>query len=62
MSLQDILAWFDNLEKKGFDYSDVISEIGRQLPEEQKLLPEMRSEILAMQFQDNTGHNVWNTY
>lgn len=40
----------------------MISEIGKQLPDEEKALPEVRSEILAMQFQDNTGHDVWNTY
>ena len=62
MNLQDILATYDNPEKKGFDYNDVISEIGKQLPDEEKALPEVRSEILAMQFQDNTGHDVWNTY
>lgn len=62
VNLQDILATFDNPEKKQFDYDDVISEIGKQLSEEQKSMPEARSEILAMQFQDNTGRDVWNTY
>lgn len=62
MNLQEILATFDNPEKKGFDYDDVISAIGKLLPKEQTSLPEVRSEILAMQFQDNSGHDVWNTY
>lgn len=62
MNLQEVLATFDKPEKKGFDYNDVISAIGKLLPDEQKSLPEVRSEILAMQFQDNTGHDVWNTY
>ena len=42
MNLQNILATFDNPEKKGFDYSDVISEIGKQLPDEEKELQEVR--------------------
>ena len=60
--LQEILATYDNPEKKGFDYDNVISAIGNQLQEEKKSRPDVRSEILAMQFQDNAGHDVWNTY
>lgn len=62
MSLKEILAEFDNPEKKDFDCDDVLSAIGKQLPKDKLSLPEVRSEILAMQFQDTTGRDVWNTY
>lgn len=62
MTLKDILSEYDNPETKKFSYEDVLSAIGKQLPKEQMALPDVRSEILAMQFQDNTGHDVWNTY
>lgn len=62
ITLQEILALFETPEKKRFDYDDVTSEIKKQLSNDQLSLPEVRSEVLAMQFQDNTGHNVWNTY
>lgn len=62
MTLKDILSKYDNPETKQFSYYDVASAIGKQLPKEQSSLPEVRSEMLAMQFQDNTGQDVWNTY
>lgn len=62
IALQEILTTFDNPDKKKFDYNDVASAIRNQLSEEQLSQPDVRSEILAMQFQDNTGHDVWNTY
>ena len=62
ITLKDILAEFDNPETKQFSYYDVASAIGKQLPKDQLSLPEVRSEMLAMQFQDNTGQDIWNTY
>lgn len=62
MTLKDILSKYDNPETKKFSYEDVSSAIGKQLHKEQLAPPDVRSEMLAMQFQDNTGHDVWGTY
>lgn len=62
MTLKDILSKYDNPETKNFSYDDASSAIGKQLPKDLLSLPKVRSEMLAMQFQDNTGHDVWNTY
>lgn len=62
ITLKDILTKYDNPETNHFSYEDVASAIGKQLPKEQSSYSEVRSEMLAMQFQDNTGHDVWNTY
>ena len=62
ITLKDILSKYDNPETKQFSYDEVASAIGKQFPNDLLSLPEVRSEMLAMQFQDNTGHDVWNTY
>ena len=62
MTLQEILATYDSPDAKKFSYEDVVSAIGKLSSKEQLSLPDVRSEMLAMQFQDNTGHDVWNTY
>lgn len=62
MTQKDILSKYDNPETKQFSYEEVASAIGKQLPKEQMSQPNVRSEMLSMQFQDNTGHDVWKTY
>lgn len=59
-SLQDILAIYDNPEKKGFEYYDVNDAI-KQLPEEVVKSDAAQYEMLAMLFSEGSS-DEWGTY
>lgn len=59
--LKDILAIYDDVNKKGFECYDVSADI-RKLPDSSVSLFDAQSEILAMMFQDGGGKGDWNTY
>lgn len=60
-TLKEALQLFDNPEKRHFHYFEVSNAIA-QLPEEITSSFEAQAEYLAMEFQDKTGKEHWNTY
>ena len=59
--LKEVLALFDNPERKKFHYFEVSNEVSK-LPDDITRTPEAQAEFLAMAFQDNTGKEHWGTY
>ena len=59
-TLEEILHIYDNSDKKNFDLYE-ISNLLSKLPEKEKARQEVKSELLAFSFQDNTGKR-WGTY
>lgn len=59
-TLEEILYIYDNSDKKKFSLYDISNLISR-LPEKEKARQEVKSELLAFSFQDNTGTR-WGTY
>lgn len=60
-TLKEVLASFDNPERKQFSYFDVSGEISR-LPNDIVNTLEAQAELLAMEFVDNAGEKYWKTF
>ena len=59
--LSEVLAIYDNPEKKHFMYCDVSGDIDK-LDEDVRKSIEAKAEYMAMAFQDATGYEHWSTF
>lgn len=62
MSIEEVLSFFDKVEKKGFTTYDIVGKLS-ELDEIEKKKNEYQYEILAFQLQPSNDENTpWNTY
>ena len=61
MTIKEVLSTFDQVERKGYDYHEILGALS-SVDEEEKAKPEFRYEALAFRLVPSSGDNPWGFY